>query len=437
MQNVTFSRPLRAYTVGLLTFIYTANYVDRQIVAILLPAIKQDMNLTDTQLGLLSGLAFALFYATLGIPIAYLADRYSRKKIIITALTLFSIMTYCCGLAQNYVQLLLARIGVGIGEAGTSPPSHAIISDMYAPNERAAPLAIFALGINIGLFVAFLGGGYVAQHYGWQMAFKLVAIPGLVLALIAVFTMRDPPRGMSDQTDAATQDKSAAPSLREVALYMWRTRSIRQMTMATTLIITVGYGAIAWLPSLLYRVHGMNQVDIGLVLAVIIGLGGGLGTAVGGAVADRLGKRDVRWNLWLIMLVSLATTPFSLFAYTNSSSFWTLILLIPPVTVGALYFGPTLAMLHTLVRPDMRSSASAITLFINNIIGLGLGPLSIGILSDALEPSFGGMALPYAMCATALISIWACYHMFIAARHLPDDIAATQQAAGPQAQVTR
>ena len=153
MPQAMFSRSLRAYTVGLLTLIYTANYVDRQIVAILLQPIKEEMLLSDTQLGLLSGLAFAIFYATLGIPIAYMADRYSRKKIIITALTLFSVMTYVCGLAQNYTQLLLARIGVGVGEAGTSPPSHAMISDMYEPSERAGPLAIFALGINIGLFI--------------------------------------------------------------------------------------------------------------------------------------------------------------------------------------------------------------------------------------------------------------------------------------------
>ena len=196
MTDMNFTPAVRAYTVGLLTFIYTANYVDRQIVAILLQSIKLDMGLSDTQLGLLSGLAFAIFYATLGIPIAYLADRMSRKKIIIVSLSLFSVMTIICGYAQNFAQLLLARIGVGVGEAGTSPPSHAMIADMYAPNERATPLAIFALGINIGLLIAFLVGGWVNHHYGWRTAFQVVALPGLLLAVVAMFTLRDPPRGL-------------------------------------------------------------------------------------------------------------------------------------------------------------------------------------------------------------------------------------------------
>ncbi|MDB2668436.1 MFS transporter [Alphaproteobacteria bacterium] len=421
MQPTIFSRSLRAYTVGLLTLIYTANYVDRQIVAILLQPIKEEMLLSDTQLGLLSGLAFAIFYATLGIPIAYLADRYSRKKIIVTALTLFSIMTYVCGLAQNYTQLLLARIGVGVGEAGTSPPSHAMITDMYAPSERAAPLSIFALGINIGLFIAFLGGGYINQHYGWRTAFQIVAVPGLFLALLAVFTLRDPPRGMSDKKSDSIAD-SKPPSMLDVAKHMWRVKSIRQMTIATTLIITIGYGGVAWIPSYLIRIHGMSSIDVGIVLALSVGIGGGLGTAIGGALADRLGKRDIRWNLWIIMITSMTTMPFSIAAYTSDSLFWALLLMIPPVCVAALYFGPHLAMLHTLVRPNMRSSASAISLFIQNIIGLGLGPLSIGLLSDALTPAYGIKALPYAMSIMALIVIWAFVHFWLAARSLRKDI---------------
>ena len=209
MSQINFTAGLKAYTVGLLTLIYTANYVDRQIVAILLQAIKTDMQLSDTQLGMLTGLAFGIFYATLGIPIAYLADRMSRKKIIIASLTLFSLMTYACGLAQNYVQLLLARIGVGVGEAGTSPPSHAMIADMYAPSDRATPLAVFALGINLGLFVAFIAGGWIADNYGWRTAIQVIALPGFVLAIIAWFTLQDPPRGMSD--DVAGE--SEAPPL--------------------------------------------------------------------------------------------------------------------------------------------------------------------------------------------------------------------------------
>lgn len=418
MSTVTFSRGLKAYTVGLLTLIYTANYVDRQIVAILLQSIKTDMDLTDTQLGMLTGLAFGIFYATLGIPIAYLADRISRKKIIIASLSLFSIMTFACGLAQNYAQLLLARIGVGIGEAGTNPPSHAMIADMYGPSERATPLAVFALGINLGLFAAFIGGGWVNDNYGWRTAIQVVALPGLVLAVIAWFTMREPPRGMSDnQTDGE------APPMKETFQFMWRTKSIRHLIIGSTLIITVGYGAVAWLPSFFIRVHDMTATQVGGVLAILIGIGGSIGTAFGGIVADRLGKRDVRWNLWLVASLGIFAAPFSFMSYMSDTAQGAIAWIVIPTLMGALYFGPTLAMLHTLVKPEMRSLASAIMLFINNIIGLGIGPLSVGIISDRLTPDYGVWGLAYALASLLIIGIWGHCHYFIAARTLKQDIA--------------
>ena len=418
-----FSRGLKAYTVGLLTLIYTANYVDRQIVAILLQSIKTDMDLTDTQLGLLTGPAFGVFYATLGIPIAYLADRMSRKKIIIASLSLFSVMTFVCGLAQNYVQLLLARVGVGVGEAGTSPPSHAIIADMYGPADRAAPLAVFALGINLGLFAAFIVGGYIGDTYGWRVAVQVVAIPGLALAVLAWFTLRDPPRGMSDNKASGT-----APPLAETFRYMWNTKSIRQLIIASTLVITVGYGAVAWLPSYFIRVHGMSATQVGGILALMIGIGGGLGTAFGGVFADRLGKRDVRWNLWLVAAVTIGVVPFSIIGYLSTDVMVALVWLILPMTVGALYFGPTLAMLQTLVKPEMRSLASAIMLCINNIIGLGVGPLSIGYLSDQFTPIYGPQGLGYALAVMTIVGLWGGFHYWMAARSLQHDIEAVQAA---------
>ena len=300
MTKINFTTGLKAYTVGLLTLIYTANYVDRQIVAILLPSIKADMGLSDTQLGMLTGLAFGVFYATLGIPIAYLADRFSRKKIIIASLTLFSLMTYACGLAQNYFQLLLARIGVGVGEAGTSPPSHAMIADMYAPSDRATPLAVFALGINLGLFVAFIAGGWIADNYGWRTAIQIIALPGFALAVIAWFTLKDPPRGMSDDSG-----ETQAPPLMVTVRYMLQTPSMRQLLIGSTLLIIVGYGAVAWLPSYFIRVHGMTATQVGTILALMIGIGGGIGTMLAGILSDRMGKKDVRWNMWLVGIVGI------------------------------------------------------------------------------------------------------------------------------------
>lgn len=421
MTKINFTGGLKAYTVGLLTLIYTANYVDRQIVAILLPSIKADLVLSDTQLGMLTGLAFGIFYATLGIPIAYLADRMSRKKIIIASLTLFSLMTYACGLAQNYLQLLLARIGVGVGEAGTSPPSHAMIADMYAPSDRATPLAVFALGINLGLFVAFIAGGYIADNYGWRTAIQVVALPGFVLAVIAWLTLKDPPRGMSDDSSEST-----APPLMVTVRYMLSTPSMRQLLIGSTLIIIVGYGAVAWLPSYFIRVHGMTATQVGTILALMIGIGGAVGTTLGGVAADRLGKKDVRWNMWLVGIVGIIATPFSVMGYLAGSSQVALLWLIVPTMVGALYFGPTLAMLHTLVKPEMRSLASAILLFVNNIFGLGLGPLMVGIMSDALTPHYGVQGLGVALALMVLIGVWGSVHFLLAGRSLAHDINAAQ-----------
>lgn len=424
MTQINFTAGLKAYTVGLLTLIYTANYVDRQIVAILLQAIKTDMQLSDTQLGMLTGLAFGIFYATLGIPIAYLADRVSRKKIIIASLTLFSAMTYACGLAQNYLQLLLARIGVGVGEAGTSPPSHAIIADMYAPSERATPLAVFALGINLGLFVAFIAGGWIADNYGWRMAIQIIALPGFVLAVLAWFTLKEPPRGMSDES-AETQ----APPLMVTVKHIWQTPSLRQLFIGSTLIIIVGYGAVAWLPSYFIRVHGMTATQVGGILAIMVGIGGAVGTTLGGIVADRMGKKDVRWNMWLVGIVGLIGAPFSVFGYLAGDAQSAILWLIVPTMIGALYFGPTLAMLHTLVKPEMRSLASAILLFINNIFGLGLGPLSVGMISDALAAEYGIRSLGMALASITVIGVWGSIHFLIAGRSLGRDIKAAQQAA--------
>ena len=333
-------------------------------------------------------------------------------------------MTYACGLAQNYVQLLLARIGVGVGEAGTSPPSHAMIADMYSPSDRATPLAVFALGINLGLFVAFIAGGWIADNYGWRTAIQVIALPGFVLALIAWFTLQDPPRGMSDETTGESQ----APPVMETVKHMWQTPSMRQLLIGSTLIIIVGYGAVAWLPSYFIRVHGMTATQVGTVLALMIGFGGAIGTTLGGVVADRLGKKDVRWNMWLVGIIGLMVAPFSVMGYLAGSSQAALLWLIVPTMTGALYFGPTLAMLHTLVKPEMRSLASAIMLFINNIFGLGLGPLSVGMMSDALASEYGSRSLGIALALMVIIGIWGSIHYLLASRSLAGDIDAMQTA---------
>jgi predicted MFS family arabinose efflux permease len=412
--HLQFSRGMRAYTVGLLTFIWTANYLDRQVLAILLEPIKLEMALSDTQLGLLSGLAFSLFYATLGLPIAYLADRYNRKRIIIAALSLFSVMTYACGLAQNYAQLLLARIGVGIGEAGTNPPSVAIIADLYETDARATPMAIFAIGVNLGIFLAFFFGGWLAMNYGWRVTFQFVAVPGLLLALLAAFTMREPSRGLADGCQAA----ASAASLATVAHFMLSSPTIRHMLTATTLVIAVTYGSITWIPAYLIRVHGMDTVTIGQALALIAGLGGGLATAACGVLADRMGKRDIRWNMWLLAAIAAIATPFFVATFNASSGPWALVFMLPSISLAAVYLGPVLAMLQALVQPGMRAQATALMIFVNNFVGLGLGPLAVGVISDRLSPAYGERSLAIALTLLSFLSLWAALHYLVSARAL-------------------
>lgn len=417
MQN-KFSAAMRAYSVALLTLIWSANYLDRQIFAILLQSIKTEMQLSDTQLGLISGLAFSLFYVSFGLPMAYLADRFSRKRLIIVSLSLFSIMTYACGLAQNFWQLLLARMGVGVGEAGTNPASIAMISDMYPAERRAAPMAFFALGLNIGIFAAFFFGGWLAQNYGWRATFQIVAFPGLALAVLAAITMREPARGMSDGRIRETR----APPVLQVISFMFAARAMRHMTVALALVFAVSYGAIAWIPAHLIRVHDMGTIEIGMALAMIIGIGGGVGTAAVGVFADRLARRDMRWNFWLLALVATVTAPFLALAFQAETAFWALLFLLPGISLNAAYLGPALAMMQGMVRPEMRALASAVIMFIGNLIGLGLGPLFVGIVSDIFADSFGARSLSIGLTLLAGFSVWGGFHFMAGARYLRADL---------------
>jgi predicted MFS family arabinose efflux permease len=418
------SRRYRRYALGILTTVYVSNYVDRQILAILLQPIKETFALSDTQLGFLSGISFAIFYATLGIPIAMWADRGNRRNIVTLALVVFSVMTALCGLAQNFVQLALARIGVGTGEAGSSPPSHSMIADLYPPHERATAMAIFALGVNIGILIGFLVGGWVNEWFGWRYAFMLVGVPGLLLAVLVRTTLKEPARGHSEgRTD---EGDIPAPSVWSAFRVVWRVKSLRHIVAGATLNSFVGYGAVAWVPAFLIRSFGMTTGEIGTALALIIGIAGGAGTFAGGYFADRLGKRDVRWNLWLVAGCVSAGVPFAFGVFLAQSATWALLFFIVPAMVGALYLGPSLALVQGLVPLRMRTVASAILLFILNIIGLGLGPQAVGIASDLLTPSFGNESLRYALLVVGFINIWAAVHFYLASRTLREDLARAQ-----------
>ncbi|MSP43523.1 MAG: MFS transporter [Alphaproteobacteria bacterium] len=421
--TVTFSRPYTRYVIGVLTVIYITNFLDRQILSILMQPIKEDMQLSDTALGFLSGIAFALFYATLGMPIARMADKNSRVTIITVCLTLWSFMTAACGLAQNYWQLLVSRILVGVGEAGGGPSSHSLIADYVPIQNRSTALGIFALGVPLGLLLGFLIGGWLEQFYGWRVAFMAVGIPGLILALIARFTLREPPRGYSDGGRSATVE--AAP-LAEVARVLWRQKSFCHMAFASGLQAVTGYGVVQWMPSFLHRSYQMTSGEIGTSLALILGVGGAIGVMAGGYLADTLGRRDMRWQLWVLTFGGLIGVPCALGVYLSDTAFGTLAwLLVPVLTINA-YHGPCFGMTQALAPVRMRAMAAAVLLFVINIIGLGIGPQLVGIISDLLLPVYGDESLRYAMLIVSLVYAWAVFHFWMASRTLRQDLKAVE-----------
>ena len=416
---VAFSDNYRRYVLGILLVVFTFNFIDRQILAILLQPIKQDLGLSDTQLGLLTGIAFSLFYVSFGIPLARLADRSSRVNIISGALVAWSTMTALCGLAQNFWQLLFARIGVGIGEAGCIPPSQSLISDYFAPEKRAMALSIFALGVPIGVMFGFLVGGWMEEYFGWRMAFLVVGLPGILLAIIVRLTLREPPRGLSETT---IRDHGEQPSMREVARYLWGLRSFRHVAFAAALHAFVGYGVVSWLPSFLARSYQMGGAEIGTWLALLAGIVGGLGTVAGGWLGDRYAKKDRRWYVWISGITILLAVPFTIYAFLGGDKYWTLAMYILPTFFGAFYHGPTGAVIQGLAQVRMRAISAALYVLMVNLIGLGLGPLAVGVISDLLAPAYGVESLRYALLCVFLVNIWSALHYLFAVKTLRADL---------------
>jgi MFS family permease len=425
-----YSQAYLRYALGLLCAVYIVNFVDRQVLSILLQSIKEDLGLSDLQLGLLSGTAFGLFYATLGIPIARLADRTSRKGVIAVCLTIWSCMTALCGTASGFVSLLLYRVGVGIGEAGGSPPAHSMISDYFPPEKRGTALGIFSLGVPFGILVGFMAGGWLDQELGWRQAFIVVGLPGVVLAAIVALTLREPVRGASEGLQSATGE---GPDAVEVITYLWRLRSFRHVAFGSALYAFVGYSTTNWLPSFLSRSHHMDQSDIGTALALIIGLGGGAGIYLGGVLADRFTRLDpadaVRVPMWAVFL---AFPPgFIVFLTPNTSL--ALAAFVIPAFLGLMYQAPAFAVTQALATPKMRATAAAVLLFVINIIGLAMGPPVTGVISDLLEPRFGDWSLGYALLIVSSALVWSGIHFRLARRSLPADLAFARSAAAREA----
>jgi predicted MFS family arabinose efflux permease len=405
------------YVLAVLFLVYVFNFIDRQILGILLDDIKADLNVSDTAMGLLVGFAFVLFYTFAGIPIARLADRYSRRNIIALGLALWSAMTAASGLAQNFTQLALARVGVGVGEAAGSPPAHSLLADYFPSGRRATALAIYSTGVYVGAMLAFLAGAYVKEAFGWRAAFFVVGIPGLLLAVLVRLTIAEPPRGMSDP--AGNSAPASQPGIRETLHYFLHCRALVWLVLAASVQSLSGYSVLVWGPAYLGRVHGMGGVAIGTSLGLIIGVAGSLGGYLGGKWADRLGQADVRWYLRLPALQSLLALPFVVGFVLLNSSTAALLCFIPFYFLGAMYVGPMLSMVQSLAPLQMRATASAILLFVLNMVGLGLGPVLVGAMNDYLFADQGNEAIRYSLLVMGCVGACASVLFWIASRHLP------------------
>ncbi len=411
----TASQPLAGHRTALtlLMLAYTLSMCDRKILSILFPDIKAELGLSDTQLGLLGGISFALFYATMGLPIARLSDQYSRKRIIIVSLVIFSLMTAFSGMAAGFITLLLFRIGVGIGEAGVNPASHSIIADYFPPQRRAFAMAILMLGGSLGMMLGFVGGGFIAEAYSWRIAMVSVGVPGLLLAVVIARSLREPARGTYE-----TETPPPPPPILTTAATMWANPAMRHLMAGSVVAGLAGYGFTQWLPTFFIRAHDLSQSQTGMVMAGVFGILGAIGALVAGKLFDHLSIRGFEHGMRMLALVPFVTIPFFIMGLLADNLTTAMLLFIIPGFAANYVIGPTIAMIQTLSPVHMRAVSSAIKMLCLNLIGLGLGPLLVGLLSDLLTPHYGEDALSVALAYFALVGFWGSLHFWLCARAL-------------------
>ena len=410
------------YVLGVLFVVYVFNFIDRQVLAILIGPIQQELGVSDTAMGFLVGFAFVLFYSVAGVPIARWADRGSRRGVITLGLVLWSAMTSASGLARNFVQLALARVGVGVGEAAGSPPAHSLISDYFPPERRATALSLYANGVYVGAGIAFMVGGYVVTHFDWRVAFYAVGLAGLPLALLVRLTVRELPRGASEAGPVELE----AADFAEVVRFLAARRSFVWLATATCCQALLGYGVLSWGAEFLSRVHGMPRAEIGAWFGPIVLLGGCTGVTLGGRIADRLGVRDSRWYVRMPAVLVLVQMPFALGFLLLGDPKAALVSFALFYAIANMYVGPMLSTIQNLVRPNMRATTSAIMLFLLNMVGLGGGPFLVGFMNDRLSGIYGTEAIRYSLLLVALISASASLFFWLSGSTLREDLASRQ-----------
>ncbi len=422
----------RSYVLLVLVIVYTFNFIDRQIVGILAVPIKSELHLSDSQLGLMGGLAFALFYTFLGIPIARLADRVSRTGIMTVSLALWSLMTAVCGLTQNFAQLFMARVAVGIGEAGGVTPAYSLICDYFPVKERARALSVYSFGIPIGAALGIVLGGFITSLMSWRMAFFIVGLAGLLITPLLKFTVREPVRGALDPirvgsdndriSGAASTDAIATTlSLFKVMALLARKPSFWGLSLGAACASMTGYGLFFWAPSFLVRSFHLSLLHASFSYGGIVLVGGLMGIWVGGALADRYGERHRSMYAFIPGIAFVTTVPFYVAGVLSTTLWISAAVLLVPTALGLVWLGPVLTAVQHLVPSNMRATASALFLFMNNLIGIGLGTTVIGVVSDSMRARFGVESLRYAILAGTSFYLIAAMLLFFAGRKLARD----------------
>lgn len=395
--NDSYSPAYRYFVLSVLVLSYVLSFIDRQLMTILLEPIKAEFGASDTAMGFLTGFAFAIFYAVLGIPVARLADRWSRRNVLAISMVIWSAMTAACGMAGSFWQMAVLRVGVGVGEAGGTPPSHSLISSYFPARERSTAMGIYGSGSQIGVLLGMFGGAVIAETMGWRWAFFIFGLPGVLIGLLVFVVVREPPKAPAPVSTSMMSD----------VMSLWQTPAFAIISFATAFTALAGYGMGTWFPSFLIRIHGLTLTEAGLTLGIVGTLGALIGAVSGGILCDRLMKIDSRWQLRVPSIgAGLSVVFLGLFLIWPESQQWRLGEYRVPVAVVFLFFGgivssfwigPTYAAIQTLTPSHLRSQASALLLLLLNLIGMGLGPLVVGALSDLLAPALGAQSIRYAM----------------------------------------
>jgi MFS family permease len=422
----------RSYVLVVLVIVYTFNFIDRQIVGILAVPIKSELHLSDSQLGLMGGLAFALFYTFLGIPIARLADRVSRTGIMTAALALWSLMTAVCGLTHSFGQLFMARLGVGVGEAGGVAPAYSLICDYFPMKERARALSVYSFGIPLGSAAGIALGGFITSLMSWRMAFVIVGLAGLLLTPLLKFTVREPARGALDNpreamaanprdATAANPQLNARPSLLDVIAALARRPSFWGLSLGAASASMMGYGLFFWMPSFAVRSFHLTLLQASMIYGALVLVGGLFGIWFGGVLADKYGEKRKAFYALIPAAAFVTTVPFYVAGVLSTTLWVSFLVLLVPTALGLVWLGPVLAAVQHLVPANMRATASALFLFINNLIGIGLGTTLIGVVSDSMRVRFGTESLRYAILAGTGFYLLAAALLFLASRRLDED----------------